>query len=46
MAKGVHVIQHTPVTGLLRDGDRVVGVETSRGPIAAGHRPERDRAAG
>jgi sarcosine oxidase subunit beta len=24
------------VTGLLRDGERVVGVETSRGPIAAG----------
>ena len=32
--RGVHVIQHTPVTGLLRDGDRVVGVETPRGPIA------------
>jgi sarcosine oxidase subunit beta len=34
--RGVHVIQHTPVTGLLRDGDRVVGVETPRGQIAAG----------
>jgi sarcosine oxidase subunit beta len=34
--KGVHVLQHLPVTGLVRDGDRVVGVETSRGPIAAG----------
>ena len=30
--RGVHVIQHTPVTGLVRDGDRVVGVETRRGP--------------
>ena len=36
IARGVDVFQHTPVTGLLRDGDRVVGVETSRGPIAAG----------
>ncbi len=34
--RGVHVLQHTPVTGLLRDGDRVVGVETRHGPIAAG----------
>jgi sarcosine oxidase subunit beta len=34
--RGVHVIQHMPVTGLLRDGDRVVGVETPRGPISAG----------
>ena len=34
--RGVHVIQHTPVTGLVRDGDRIVGVETPRGPIAAG----------
>ena len=34
--RGVHVLQHTPVTGLLRDGDRVVGVETPNGPIAAG----------
>jgi sarcosine oxidase subunit beta len=36
MTRGVHVIQHTPVTGLVRDGDRVVGVETANGPIAAG----------
>jgi sarcosine oxidase subunit beta len=36
MARGVHVIQHTAVMGLLRDGDRVVGVETTNGPIAAG----------
>jgi sarcosine oxidase, subunit beta len=34
--KGVHVLQHLPVTGLVRDGDRVVGVETAQGPIAAG----------
>jgi sarcosine oxidase subunit beta len=34
--RGVHVIQHTPVTGLVRDGDRVVGVETDGGRIAAG----------
>jgi sarcosine oxidase, subunit beta len=34
--KGVHILQHLPVTGLVRDGDRVVGVETARGPIAAG----------
>ena len=30
------MIQHRPVTGLLRDGDRVVGVETAAGPIRAG----------
>ena len=35
-SRGVHVIQHRPVTGLLRDGDRVVGVETTQGPIRAG----------
>jgi sarcosine oxidase subunit beta len=34
--RGVHILQHTPVTGLLRDGDRVVGVRTPSGPIAAG----------
>jgi sarcosine oxidase subunit beta len=34
--RGVHVVQHRPVTGLLRDGDRVVGVETAQGPINAG----------
>lgn len=33
---GVHVFQHTPVTGLLRDGDRVTGVQTTRGNIGAG----------
>ena len=36
MQRGVHVLQGTQVTGLLRDGDRVVGVKTSRGDIAAG----------
>ncbi len=37
---GVHVIQHRPVTGLLRDGvgpgARVVGVQTAAGDIRAG----------
>ncbi|HUC32975.1 MAG TPA: FAD-dependent oxidoreductase [Ilumatobacteraceae bacterium] len=33
---GVHVFQHTPVTGLVRDGDRVTGVVTPRGAIGAG----------
>jgi sarcosine oxidase subunit beta len=36
MARGVDVVQHTRVTGLVRDGDRVVGVETANGQIAAG----------
>ncbi|HEX2783058.1 MAG TPA: FAD-dependent oxidoreductase, partial [Ilumatobacteraceae bacterium] len=36
MRRGVHVLQGTAVTGLLRDGDRVVGVKTSRGDISAG----------
>jgi sarcosine oxidase subunit beta len=35
-SRGIHVIQHRPVTGLLRDGERVVGVETAAGPIRAG----------
>jgi sarcosine oxidase subunit beta len=35
-ARGVHVVQHRPVTGLLRDGNRIVGVETAEGPIRAG----------
>jgi sarcosine oxidase, subunit beta len=36
--RGVHVIQHRPVTGLIRDGDggRVVGVRTASGDIRAG----------
>jgi sarcosine oxidase subunit beta len=33
---GVDLIQGCEVTGFLRDGDRVVGVQTSRGPINAG----------
>jgi sarcosine oxidase subunit beta len=36
MRRGVHILPHTPVVGLLRDGDRVVGVETPSGPISAG----------
>jgi sarcosine oxidase subunit beta len=35
-AYGVDLIQGCEVTGFLWDDDRVVGVETSRGPIAAG----------
>jgi sarcosine oxidase subunit beta len=35
-AKGAHVVQHRPVIGLIRDGERVVGVETKDGPIRAG----------
>jgi sarcosine oxidase subunit beta len=35
-ARGIHIIQKRPVTGLLRDGDRVVGVQTAAGPIRAG----------
>jgi sarcosine oxidase, subunit beta len=33
---GVDLVQGCEVTGFVRDGDRVVGVETSRGPIRAG----------
>ena len=36
MTLGAHVHQRTEVTGLLRDGDRVIGVQTSKGPISAG----------
>ena len=36
MRLGVDVLPHMPVTGLLRDGERVVGVETANGPISAG----------
>ena len=36
MRAGADVVQHTKVTGLVRDGDRIVGVETTRGRIAAG----------
>ncbi len=33
---GVDIVQNCEVTGFLRDGDRVVGVETTRGRIRAG----------
>jgi sarcosine oxidase subunit beta len=36
MERGVHVLQQTTVTGLMRDGERVVGVRTNHGDIAAG----------
>lgn len=36
MREGVHVLQNTRVTGLLRDGDRVTGVQTAGGNISAG----------
>jgi len=36
MRRGVHILQHRPVIGLLRDGDRVTGVQTDDGPISAG----------
>jgi sarcosine oxidase subunit beta len=34
--RGVDILQNCEATGLLREGDRVVGVETSRGTIRAG----------
>lgn len=36
MQCGIHIHQDLPVTDLVRDGDRVIGVRTSKGPIAAG----------
>ncbi len=33
---GVDIVQNCEVTGFLRDGDRVIGVETTRGRIRAG----------
>ena len=36
MRLGVHIVPHTPVIGLLRSGGRVVGVQTTSGPISAG----------
>ena len=36
MSRGVEVHQRTAVTGFQREGDRVVGVVTDRGPVAAG----------
>ncbi|MGO1439725.1 MAG: sarcosine oxidase subunit beta family protein [Brevibacterium yomogidense] len=35
-AMGVDIIQNCEVTGFLKDGNRVVGVETTRGRIGAG----------
>ena len=35
-ALGVDIIQKCEVTGMIRQGDAVVGVETTRGPIHAG----------
>jgi glycine/D-amino acid oxidase-like deaminating enzyme len=32
--RGATLLPHTPVTAILRDGDRVTGVETSAGPIS------------
>jgi len=32
---GVDIVEHCEVTGIRRDGQRVIGVETTRGPIAA-----------
>ena len=34
-ARGVDIIQNCEVTGIMRDGARVIGVETTRGPIRA-----------
>jgi sarcosine oxidase subunit beta len=36
LRRGVHIWQHTPVIGLLSDGDRVTGVRTSAGDVQAG----------
>ena len=36
MMRGAHIHQRTAVTGLMMDGDRVTGVETTAGPISAG----------
>jgi heterotetrameric sarcosine oxidase beta subunit len=33
---GVDIVQNCEVTGFLRDGDRITGVETTQGPIRAG----------
>ena len=36
LRNGVHIFQHTPVIGLVKDGDRVTGVHTPNGTISAG----------
>ena len=36
MMRGAHIHQRTAVTGLMMDGDRVTGVETTGGAISAG----------
>ncbi len=35
-ARGVDIVQNCEVTGIVREGGRVVGVETSRGTVRAG----------
>ena len=35
-SRGVDLIQRCQVTGFIREGGRIMGVETSRGPIRAG----------
>jgi sarcosine oxidase, subunit beta len=36
MREGVHVLQHTAVTGITTSGGRVTGVDTTKGHISAG----------
>jgi sarcosine oxidase subunit beta len=36
MMRGAHIHQRTAVTGLIMEGERVTGVETTVGPISAG----------
>ena len=35
MERGVHVHQRAAVTGLLKEGERVTGIETAQGPVSA-----------
>jgi len=35
-SRGVDIVQNCEVTGFVRDGERIVGVETTRGTIGAG----------
>ena len=37
--RGVEIHQQTEVTGILKDGDRVTGVETTRGVVSCGKGP-------